>query len=122
MAYLEQKKVEGVGGIPIFQKVLETNRGGFSLDASGLTEGDVLRAGTPIAFDEETRIATKANLDGTDVGGLLYDDVIIEEGAPIAVVVRGTVYFNRIEDLLGDAGNQTAIADALPLIIFSKSF
>ena len=118
MSYLELKKESESGKIPVFQKVLETARGGFSLDAAGLTVGQVLKAGTPIAFDETTRIGKIANKDGSDVKGLLYDDVTIEAGAPLAVVTRGTVYENRL-----DAAQVTAaVKEKLPLIIFSKSF
>ena len=116
--YLGLKKESESGKIPVFQKVLETARGGFSLNATGLTEGSVLKAGTPIAFDEATRVATVAKADGTDVKGLLYDDVTVIGSAPLAVVIRGTVYGNRI-----DPDKLTAQVKAkLPLIIFSKSF
>lgn len=116
--YLGLKKESETGKIVIFQKVLETARGGFSLNATGLTEGGTLKAGTPMAFDETTRIAKVANADGTDVKGLLYDDVRIEGSAPVAVVTRGTVYENR----LVPAQVTAAVKAKLPLIIFSKSF
>ena len=45
------KKEEEIKGIPVFQKVLETARGGFSLDITGLTKGDILPAGTPMTYD-----------------------------------------------------------------------
>ena len=45
--YLGLKKVNGASVKPIFQKVLETARGGFSLDATGLTARDTIPAGTP---------------------------------------------------------------------------
>ena len=116
--YLGLKKETEAGKIVIFQKVLETARGGFSLNATGLTEGSVLKAGTPIAFDETTRIAKVANVDGTDVKGLLYDNVTVTGAAPVAVVIRGTVYENR----LNPAQVTSAVKAKLPLIIFSKSF
>lgn len=127
MAYLQPKRTNGEGDIPVFQKVLETARGGFSLDASELTKGEILKRGTPMIFDEATRVAAVAEIDpenGSNANGLLYDDVYIEEGAPVAVVVRGTVYLNRIKDLLGDdEDDYTAHIEAIgPLIIFSNSF
>ncbi|MBC9913182.1 hypothetical protein [Chitinophaga varians] len=44
-------------GAPIFQKVLETARGGFTLDSTGLTKGATIPGGAPIAYDESTRKA-----------------------------------------------------------------
>lgn len=44
-------------GVVIFQKVLETARGGFALDVTGLVIGDTLKGGSLISFDESTRIA-----------------------------------------------------------------
>ena len=114
--YLGLKKVKGASVKPIFQKVLETARGGFSLDATGLTAGDTIPAGTAIAFDEATRKAKLANVDGTDAKGLLYEDVKVVNGTPLDVVLRGTVYENRIPVVSDE------IKAALPLIIFSKSF
>lgn len=54
---LHLKKESAKSGKVIFQKVLETARGGFTLDPSGLSDGDVIPAGTPVAFDESTRMA-----------------------------------------------------------------
>lgn len=42
---------------PVFQKVNETSQGGFRLDVSTLTDGDTVVAGTPLGFDESTRVA-----------------------------------------------------------------
>lgn len=50
------KKVTS-NGVVIFQKVLETARGGFALDVTGLTIGDTLKGGSLISYDESTRIA-----------------------------------------------------------------
>lgn len=43
--------------VVIWQKVLETARGGFTLDVTGLTVGTVITGGSPISFDEQTRKA-----------------------------------------------------------------
>lgn len=114
--YLEPKKVSESRSIPVWAKVLETAKGGFSLNKTGLTVGDILPAGTPIAFDETTRIAKKAKADGTDVNGLLYADVVIEDKAPLSVVIRGTVYEKRVE------GITPQIKEKLRNIIFSQSY
>ena len=110
------KKEEEIKGIPVFQKVLETARGGFSLDITGLTKGDILPAGTPMTYDGATRKAKKANANGSDVKGLLYVPVKIEEDTTVSIVTRGTVYENRIT-----GGVAEAIKSKLPLIIFDDS-
>jgi hypothetical protein len=122
MGYLEITEKTGARTKPIFQKILETARGGFSLDATGLTDGETIPAGTPIAFDEATRKAKKATLTGTapdqtsDAKGLLKNDVIIEANAPVDVVLRGTVYARRVTPAIVATHRK-----ALPLIIFSES-
>ena len=42
---------------PVFQAMHETAQGGFKLDTTDLVAGAILVAGTPIAFDEATRLA-----------------------------------------------------------------
>ena len=122
MGYLDITTNEGSRTIPIFQKILETARGGFSLDITGLTAGEKIPAGTPMTFDEDTRKAKKATLTGTapdqtsDAKGLLKNDVIIEANAPVDVVLRGTVYARRVTPTIN-----TVHRKALPLIIFSES-
>lgn len=111
------KKQEEVRGIAIFQKVLETARGGFTLDITGLTKGSILPAGTPMTYDGATRKAKKANADGSDVKGLLYTDVKVDDDTTVSIVTRGTVYEKRIE-----GGVDVAIKNKLPLIIFDDSF
>lgn len=48
--------------------------------------------------------------------GLLYNDAVVETGEDVAVVIRGTVYENRIAPV------PDVIKALLPNIIFSKSF
>lgn len=45
------------GTTPVFQKVNETAQGGFRLDITPLTSGETIPAGTPIGYDESTRVA-----------------------------------------------------------------
>ena len=113
---MKLKKEEEVQGIAIFQKVLETARGGFSLDITGLTKGDILPAGTPMSYDGATRKAKKANANGSDVKGLLYTAVKVDDDATVSIVTRGTVYEKRIT-----GGVAEAIKSKLPLIIFDDS-
>lgn len=110
------------GFIPVFQKVLELARGGFTLDTTGLSAGDVIPAGTAMTFDEDTRLAKVASINDneSDAKGLLYEDVVVPDpttgSADVGVVVRGTAYNKRLPNGTDDH------ADALPLIIFSESF
>lgn len=118
--YLQPKKVMSDNGIEIWQTVLETAQGGFALDATGLTAGDTIEAGTPFTFDETTRKAKKATSTGdplvSNAKGLLYTDIIVDDSAPLSIVLRGTVYENRIPTVAAE------VKTALPLILFSKSF
>lgn len=54
---LTVKKETVSGSIPTFINVLETASGGFTLDMTGFTAGDVIPAGQPVGFDESTRVA-----------------------------------------------------------------
>lgn len=119
MALQPVKKNIGDGGIPIFQSVDHTLRGGATLDATGLTAGAILKAGTPMYVNEATRKATVAVTTSgkSNAVGLLYEDVIVEANANVDVVIEGIVYENRIP----------AVADEVKAalqgqIIFSKSF
>lgn len=54
---LHLKTDSAQSGKVIWQKVLETVRGGFTLDTSGLTIGATIPAGTPVEYNEQTRKA-----------------------------------------------------------------
>lgn len=50
----------GTGSRPVWQgtnKDIQLAQGGFLLDITGLSPGDVLLPGTPLVFDESTRVA-----------------------------------------------------------------
>jgi hypothetical protein len=75
-------------GIPVFQKVLEVAQGGFTLDTSGLTAGAVIVAGTPMTFNEATRLAKKASAGSAAVPAVdagYYDATSEDEGALLIV-------------------------------------
>lgn len=114
---IQPVKTSGTAGIPIFQVIDNTLRGGAVL--TGQADGAVIEAGTVLAVDEATREATVA-VAGADSGatGLLLRDVtFVEDGENIVdVVIVGIVYENRIPEV--DADHK---AD-LPRITFSKSF
>lgn len=120
MALQPVKKTIGNGGIPVFQAVNHTLRGGATLDATGLTAGAILKAGTPMSVDEATRKATVAvtdRLGKSNAVGLLYEDVVIEANANVDVVIDGIVYENRIDAVANEV--KSALQGQ---IIFSKSF
>ena len=94
----------------VWAKILETAPGGFSLDTTGFTEGEILPAGTPLTFNASTRKAAKAT--PANVKGLLHSDVIVSGNNPVTIVLRGTIYTNRITKV------DEAIPQRLPNIIF----
>ncbi|MDO6389004.1 hypothetical protein Q4E40_02610 [Pontibacter sp. BT731] len=106
-------------GVPVYQKVAEVLQGGASLDATGLTAGSVLAAGTAIIVDEATRKATVVDADTDVPTGLLYEDVVVEANAQVSVVLAGTVYARRISHA---PSKTAAIIAKLPKITFSQSF
>jgi hypothetical protein len=46
------------GGIPVFAAIDEVMTGGFSLVTTGLTSGELIPSGAPIAVNEGTRLGT----------------------------------------------------------------
>lgn len=118
-------------GVPIWQTDnLQTAQGGFTLDTTGLTDGDTIKAGSAFTFDETTRKAKKQTVSGdgsttpysSDAKGLLYEDIIVADSTDVAIVIMGTVYENRIPELDADADKKAAIKAALPRITFSQSY
>lgn len=176
-------------GVQIFQNIIETAQGGFTLDDSvAVTAGLTIKAGTVMSYDETTRKALVAKMGvlqanatnvattyrvtkgsnlkvgmsiflvggtaravtaidtsnasydeltvGTTIGvagtagdalyvndagvtsakGLLLDDTDAASTADVAIVIRGTVYENRINKV------PASVKLLMPNIIFSKSF
>lgn len=116
------------GGIPVFQKIIETAQGGFTLDREDTTPaGTIVKAGTPVTFNEATRLASISGMTNLNVKGLLKDDITVpdddEPEVDLAVVIRGTVYERRIVDEDGAALTIASnVKAALPNIIFSQSY
>ncbi|GAA4338514.1 hypothetical protein GCM10023149_48520 [Mucilaginibacter gynuensis] len=60
MSGLGYKRTFSTGDIPVFQgsgKDIQLAQGGFLLDVTGLVAGAVIKAGTPLTYDESTRKA-----------------------------------------------------------------
>jgi hypothetical protein len=119
MSYLAITSTAADSGKVVFQKIVEVAQGGFALDATGLTLGATLAAGTAIIIDEATRKATVVDADTDNPTGLLKNDVVIEADAPVAIVTGGTVYARRITHA---PSKTAAIVAKLPKITFSQSF
>jgi hypothetical protein len=43
--------------IPVWQRVIENAQGGFTLDKTALVDGQLIPAGTPMGYNEATRLA-----------------------------------------------------------------
>ena len=86
-------------GVEIWQKVLETARGGFNLDVTGLTIGETLKGGSLISFDESTRVAkviksaiVQANATNTATDILVLKGHPFKVGDYLAAVEGGKAY------------------------------
>ncbi|MBN8852231.1 MAG: hypothetical protein BGO55_00615 [Sphingobacteriales bacterium 50-39] len=51
------KKVSASAPIPIWQRVHENAQGGFTLDKTGLVDGQLIPGGSPFGYNEATRLA-----------------------------------------------------------------
>lgn len=60
MSFRVEKVAQSPGLVPIWQTMLETAQGGFTLDSSdtGFADDDVIKGGTAMTYNEATRIAT----------------------------------------------------------------
>lgn len=115
----ETKTLVGSDGIPYFQSVDHTLRGGAVLDDS--FSGDTVKAGTAVYVDEQTRIAeietTEGDPSASNANGLVLNEVKNVEGNVVDVVIAGIVYEERIPA----QGKTEEVKAALPTIIYSKS-
>jgi hypothetical protein len=78
---LQPVKTTVSSGVPVWQKVLEVAQGGFILDNSVLTDGDTVKAGTPIGINESTRKAKVVKTAQLHANALNSDtDYQVEKG------------------------------------------
>lgn len=115
MAYLTPTSKASGNDIPVWHEDIITLPGGFALDTTGLTKGNVLKAGSLISYDEATRKAKKG-VDTDTYLALTKNEIVIDDDAPVTAVVGGIVYENRIDVVSATAKSK------MPNIIFSKSF
>lgn len=74
------KRTDSTGDIPVFQgtgKDIQLAQGGFYLEKSGLPDGTIVKAGTPMVFNEATRKAT-----------VLVTGVVVEAAAADATTYK----------------------------------
>lgn len=89
MSGIGYKRTLGTEGIPVFQgtgKDIQLAQGGFLLDTTGLVAGFVLKAGTPMIYNEFTRkakpIATGQVVEAAAADATSYK---ISKGSPLKV-------------------------------------
>lgn len=78
-------------GIPIFQEIITTAQGGFTLDDSAITAGTVIKAGTVIGFDESTRkvkVAKSAVLQASALNSATTYDVLKGHNLVVGMTVN----------------------------------
>jgi len=99
--YLQPVKTTVNGGIPVYQKILEYAQGGFTLDnlLTDTSAGNTIKAGTPVAYNEATRIARivqtfelQANAADDAVAYRVKKGHLAKVGTIIASVVGGKAY------------------------------
>lgn len=86
---------------------------GGIIDVDGLTKGDVIPAGSMCVLDNASGTLTivktadigteEGQTPATDVNGLLYNDVIVNDYTTGTVVYEGLVFENMLEELIPDA-------------------
>lgn len=102
-----------VGGKAYAITVIDTSNADYDV----LTVGTTLTAAAvgDILFKSSATGATAA-VYAVSARGLLYEDCIVSANQSLSVVLRGTVYQNRVPSVT------TAIKALLPNIIFSQSY
>lgn len=73
-------------GIPIFQKIIETAQGGFTISEPTLPVGTTVPAGTVMGYDETTRLAVVAKFGVLQTAALNSDTTYkVLKGSNLAV-------------------------------------
>lgn len=95
------------------------------VDTTGSALYDTLTIGTTlgVALTADTSILFQSSATGASAGaysvtakGLLYEDTLVEAGAAVGVLIRGTVYERRVP------AATAVVKAAIPLIIYSQSY
>lgn len=110
------------GAIPVWQhdKSLQLVQGGFALATTNLVNGQVIPAGTPLAYDESARTATVLNAAKVNTAALATDTAIkvnkghnFVVGQNAAVSVGGAAYAISSIDQSNSAYDVLNLATAL---------
>lgn len=90
--------------IDVFSTVLETATGGFNLDNTNLADDVVVPAGSPIAFDESTRVAKvlKTAIVYEDAGNTatalkIKKGHLLKTGEIVGAVIGGKAYAGTLD-------------------------
>lgn len=113
-------------GVQVWQKVLETARGGFTLDNTGLATGLTIPAGTLLGYDESTRKA--AVLKTATMQAAAADDAVAYKvlkgsafavGDDIASVKGGKAYAITAIDTSNSDYDQLTVGTTLGVALVS---
>lgn len=109
-----------LGGHDVWLRVDDTYMGGGVINTSGMSVGDVVKAGTMVHFNgpgKAVEIIKAGEIEKlSKVNGLVWNDVVIPEGvelATCAVVRKGRIYADR-------AGIPASVESQLPMIEFVR--
>lgn len=96
------KRTDSTGDIPVFQgsgKDLQNAQGGFFFEKGGLPDGTIVKAGTPMIFDESTRkakfLATGKVIEAAAADATTYKvakEHTLKVGDNFAAVLNGKAY------------------------------
>lgn len=97
-------KTIGGDSIPVWFRVDSVLPSGVLIDISGKSAGDIIPAGSMVAYDHvggsaSIIAATAESTDLATVNGLLKNDIFVDEGATKAsgtVVIEGIIYSDRV--------------------------
>ena len=103
-------KTSATQPIPVWQRVHETAQGGFTLDKTGLTDGQDIPAGSPFGYNEGTRLARvikqatmTRDAAGTDVDYWVKKGHNFAVGEYISSGIGGKAYAITAIDTISDA-------------------
>ena len=94
---LDIQKTYTGSGIPVWQGDIDVAQGGFTLDDAAFAAGVTVPAGTPIGFDESTRIAKVAKVAQVTedaATNAAYDLITVATTLGVAVTTGDTIFID----------------------------
>lgn len=96
---LQPVKTSYSSGIPVFQTVLETAQGGFSINATNLVAGATIPQGSVMGYDEVNRVARPLktmtvyeDASNSATAIKVYKNHVLKTGDYVAKTVGGAAY------------------------------